>query len=468
MVEAPENVEVLVVGGGPAGYLAAIRAAQLGKEVALVEKREKLGGVCLNEGCIPSKALIHASHLFHEAGNSEKLGVEASPSADFDSLQEWREEVVDKLTSGVEMLEERFGVEIVRGEASFVSENQVEIEGEERNSTVEFEDCILATGSSVVEIPGIEIDRETVITSKEALELEEAPEEFVVVGGGYIGMELGMVYQKFGSEVTVLEAGERIIQGVPEELVEPVRERAEDLGMDIRTGAAAESVEVDDGSAVVEADGGEFEAGKVLVAVGRKPNSEGVGLEEAGIETDEDGFVETDERLRTSNGSVYAVGDVEGEPMLAHKGYQDGKVAAEVVAGEPAAADFTVPAVVYTDPEIATVGMTVEEAGENGFDAVTGRFSFGASGRAMTLDDEQGFVKAVVDEESEALLGVHIVGPRASEMIPEATLAVEMGAVVEDIAGTVHPHPTLSEALKEAVEDAVGEAVHKYNPRGDG
>ncbi|MCJ7479126.1 MAG: dihydrolipoyl dehydrogenase [Candidatus Nanohaloarchaeota archaeon QJJ-7] len=461
--EISEGAEVLVIGAGPAGYLAAIRAAQLGKDVTLVEKRENLGGVCLNDGCIPSKALIHASELFHEAGHSEDIGVHASPDLDVDSLQEWREEVVDKLTSGVEMLEERFGVEVVTGEARFESDGKVKISGEE-STTVEFEDCIIATGSSVIEVPGIEIDRETVITSKEALQLDEVPERFVVIGGGYIGMELGTVYHKFGSEVTVLEAGDRILQGFPQELVEPVKKRAEELGMDIVTGTAADEVSVAEGTATVTAGGEEFEAEKVLVSVGRTPNTEGLGLDQTGVQTDEKGFIATDEQLETDTGGIYAIGDVTGEPMLAHKGYQDGKVAAEAVAGEESAAEFEVPAVVYTDPEIATVGMTEKEAEEQGLDIMTGKFSFSASGRAATLNDQDGFVKVVAEEDSEALLGVQIVGPNASEMIPEATLAIEMGALVPDISMTVHPHPTLSEAFKEAVEDAVGEAIHKYNP----
>ncbi|MDY6761944.1 MAG: dihydrolipoyl dehydrogenase [Candidatus Nanohaloarchaea archaeon] len=463
--EISTETEVLVIGGGPAGYLAAIRSAQLGKDVVLVDERERLGGVCLNEGCIPSKAVIHASKLFHDAGHAAELGVAAEPEADMDALQAWREGIVQKLTGGVEQLEERFGVEVVHGEAVLQSADTVHISDAETDG-IAFEHCILAPGSTVMELQGVDIDRETVITSREALELEEVPDTFAVVGGGYIGMELGMVYAKLGADVTVLEAGDRILQGFPEDLVAPVEDRAEEIGIDVMTGSAAESVAVEDGAATIDTGDGGVTAEKVLVSVGRQPNTEDLGLENTAIETDERGFIVVDEQLRTGEEHIYAIGDAAGEPMLAHKGYQEGKIAAEVIAGEPSATDFEVPAVVYTDPEIATVGMTEEDAAEN-HDVTTGRFSFAASGRAATLDRDDGFVKVVADSDSEALLGVHIVGPHASEMIPEATLALEMGALVSDIVMTVHPHPTLSEAFREACEDAVGEAIHKYNPPGD-
>ncbi|MDY6768915.1 MAG: FAD-dependent oxidoreductase, partial [Candidatus Nanohaloarchaea archaeon] len=293
------------------------------------------------------------------------------------------------------------------------------------------------------------------------------PDTFAVIGGGYIGMELGMVYAKLGAEVTVIEAGDRILQGFPQELTGPVEDRCEELGIDIMTDTAADSIDVADGGATVDTGDGTVEAETVLVAIGRQPNTDGLGLENTAVEVDDNGFIVVDDQLRTGAEDIYAIGDAAGEPMLAHKGYQEGKIAAEVIAGEAAATDFEVPAVVYTDPEIATVGLTADAAEEEGYDVATGRFAFAANGRAATLDRSDGFVKAVVDAETEALLGVHIVGPHASEMIPEATLAVEMGAVVSDIAMTVHPHPTLSEAFREACEDAVGTAVHKYNPGGN-
>lgn len=458
--------DVLVIGGGPAGYLAAIRAAQLGKDVMLVDERERLGGVCLNEGCIPSKALIHAADLLETADTADGMGVVAEPAADMAAMQDWRAGIVEKLTGGVEQLEERFGVTVEHTEARLTGPERAHIADAETEG-VEFDHCILAPGSAVVDLPDIPVDRETVITSKEALELEEVPDSLVVIGGGYIGMELSMVYQKLGADVTVLEAGDRILAGFPAELVSPVEQRAEELGIDIRTGTAAEDVTVQDGAATVATGGGELAAERVLVSVGREPATDDLGLDNTAVERDEDGFIQVDEQLRTAEENIFAIGDAAGEPMLAHKGYQEGKVAAEVIAGRASAADFVVPAVVYTDPEIATVGMTDEEAAEQGLDVATGRFSFGASGRAATLDRQDGFVKVVAEADSGVLRGVHIVGPHASEMIPEATLAVEMGARVDDIAMTVHPHPTLSEAFKEACEDVKGEAVHKYNPQGD-
>ncbi len=457
---------LLVIGAGPAGYLAAIRAAQHGLDVTLVDRRASLGGVCLNEGCIPSKAVIHASDLFHEAGNSADIGISAEPELDMDTLQEWRQQVVDKLTSGVKMLEERYGVTVVKGDAYLKGPGEAHVDGSDGSETVSFDDCIVATGSSIVEIPGIDIDGETVITSAEALELDEVPDRMVVIGGGYIGMELGMVYQKLGSDVTVVEAGERILPHLPADLVTPVETRAEDLGMDIRAGTTADDVAVADGTATVTLGDETVEADAVLVAVGREPNTDDVGLENTGAELDDDGFVETDEQMKAAEG-IYAVGDIAGEPMLAHKGYQEGAVAAGAIAGESTAADFVVPAVIYTDPEVATVGMSRAEAEDSGFEVSVGKFAFGASGRAATLARDDGFVRVVTDAESGALLGAEMVGPRVSELVAEATLALEMGAVVEDIAATVHAHPTLSEAFKEACEDAVGRAIHKYNPPRD-
>ncbi|MFB6294209.1 MAG: FAD-dependent oxidoreductase, partial [Candidatus Nanohaloarchaea archaeon] len=360
--EISEGAEVLVIGGGPAGYLAAIRAAQLDLDVTLVDDRDALGGVCLNEGCIPSKAVIHASKLFHDAGDATGMGIAADPSVDMDALQDWRQGIVDKLTSG---------------DTAHISGGDTE--------AIEFEHCILAPGSTVTELPGIDIDRDTVITSREALELDAVPDRFAIIGGGYIGMELGMVYAKLGADVSVLEAGDRILQGFPAELVAPVEDRCADLGIDIMTGTAAGDVTVADGAATITTDDDTVEADTVLVAVGREPQTGGLGLENTAVEVDDNGFIVVDDQLRTGEEGIYAIGDAAGEPMLAHKGYQEGKVAAEVIAGEASAADFVVPAVVYTDPEIATVGLTEEDAEENGMDTVTGQFSFGASGRAATL-----------------------------------------------------------------------------------
>lgn len=466
--EISTGTDVLVIGAGPAGYLAAIRAAQKGKDVVLVDKNDSLGGVCLNEGCIPSKALIHAANAFHDAGNSEAFGLSAAPEMDIKTLQEWKQNIVDKLTSGVKMLEEKYGVTVIKGDAYLQSSTKAHIAGSGDAESIEFKHCIIATGSSVIELPDVPVDGETIISSSEALDLKEVPETMLVIGGGYIGMELGMVYQKLGANVTVIEASDGILPGNPRDLAKPVEKKAEELGMDIVTNALAQDADISDGTATVtaEVDGGQqtFEADTVLVAVGRVPNTDDLGLENTAVDVDEDGFVKTDETLQTADENIYAIGDVAGQPMLAHKGYQEGAVAAEVIAGEQSAADFVVPAVIYTDPELATVGMTEEEAEENGFEPLIGKFSFGASGRAATMNRSDGFIKVVADKESHALLGVHMVGPHVSELTGEATFALEMGALLEDIVMTVHAHPTLSEVFKEACEDALGQAIHKYNP----
>ncbi len=461
--EISEGVDLLVIGAGPGGYLAAIRAAQLDMDVSLVEKAD-IGGICLNHGCIPSKALIDAANQVDRIRDAEERGITAqSVTVDPAQLQEWKDGVVDRLTGGVEQLEQRYGVDIIQGEASFRGPKTVHITQDGSGKTLDFSNCIIATGSSPIEIPGIEFDGETIISSREALQLEQIPKEFIVIGGGYIGMELGMVYQKLGSHVTVLEAGDRILEGNDPEAADVVRDRAEELGMDIRTGVSAESATVEDGTTTVETGEDTLEAGTVLVAVGREPTTKGLDIEKAGIETTEDGFIETDQRMRTEKSHIYAIGDVADQPMLAHKAYKEGVVAAEAIAGMKSAMDVqAVPACVYTDPEIAQTGMTEDEAEEAGYDVVTGRFSFGANGRAMTMDESRGFVTIVATEDDEVLLGATICGPHASEMISELTLGIEMGALVEDIALTVHPHPTLTEAVHEAAEDALGHPLHKY------
>jgi dihydrolipoamide dehydrogenase len=463
--EISEGTDLVVIGSGPGGYVAAIRAAQLGLDVTLVEK-EDIGGICLNHGCIPSKALIHAADLYRSVEEADSIGIQTdSLDLDMGQLQEWKNGVVSRLTGGVEMLEEQNGVDIVQGEASFRDPKTIHVTDEEGGSTLSFEHCIIATGSRPIELPGIEYDGETVISSREALQLESVPDSLVVIGGGYIGMELGMVYQKLGSDVTVLEAGDRILGGNDPDAASIVADRAEELGMDIRTEIQADEVTVG-GTATVRAGDTTIEASKVLVAVGREPNTEGLDLDDAGVTVTGDGFVETDERLQTDVSHIYAIGDVTDQPLLAHKASKEGKIAAEVVAGRRSAKDYrAMPACVYTDPEIAEVGLGPEEAREQGYSVTTGMFSFSANGRALTMDEAEGFVKLVGTEEDNVLLGAVICGTGASELLSELALAIEMGALVDDIALTVHPHPTLSEAVMEAADDLLGHPIHRY--RGD-
>ncbi len=462
------GTELLVVGGGPGGYVAAIRAAQLDIDVTLVEM-DAYGGTCLNHGCIPSKAFVSATDVAHEAGNAEAMGVYADPAVDMQGMVTWKDRLVRRLTKGVESLCERAGVNLVEGRAEFASEEKARIvhQGDgEGSETIAFEHAVLATGSRPIQIPGFEFDGEWILSSKDALALDSVPDSLLVVGGGYIGMELATVFQKLGTDVTIVEQLPNILETYEEDVSAVVRERAEELGVDFYFGQTAQGWEENGAELTVETEDedGErhlFDAGKCLVAVGRRPVSDTLNLDAVDIETTDRGFVETDEQARTSLDHVFAVGDVAGEPMLAHKAFREGEVAAEVVAGEPSALDYqAMPAAVFTDPEIGTVGMTENEAEEAGFDPVVGQMPLRASGRALTLDKTEGFVRVVADEESGFVLGGQIVGPDASEMVAELTLAIEMGATLEDVAATVHIHPTLSEAVHEAVKGAAGHSIH--------
>ncbi|MDY6764307.1 MAG: dihydrolipoyl dehydrogenase, partial [Halobacteria archaeon] len=397
------GTDVLVIGAGPGGYVAAIRAGQLGLDVTLVEK-EAYGGVCLNYGCIPSKALITASDRYHEAGNSEDMGITADPEVDVSRMVEWKDGVVDRLTGGVEQLCKGNGVNLVEGRAYFSDKNTARIEkaGEGQGSeSVNFEHAIIATGSRPIQVPGFDFDDDPVLNSREALDLEEAPDRLVVVGAGYIGMELSTVFAKLGTDVTVVEMLEDVLPGYESDLSRPVKKRANELGIDFHFGQKAkEWYRNDEGITVVteneEGETSDFDCDKVLVAVGRQPVTDTLNIENAGLETNENGFLEIDDRARTSEEHIFAVGDVAGEPMLAHKASREGIVAAEVIAGEPSALDYqAVPAAVFTDPEIGTVGMTKEEAQEYGFNPVVGKFPFTASGRALTTGHSDGFVRIV-------------------------------------------------------------------------
>ncbi len=474
------GTDVLIIGAGPAGYAAAIRAGQLDLDVTLVEK-EAYGGTCLNHGCIPSKALISATNVAHEAGNAEEMGIHADPAVDLSAMVGWKDGVVDRLTSGVEKLCKANGVNVLEGTATFADETTVRVSHERQgqgSERLEFEHAIVATGSRPIEIPGFPFEDGPVLSSREALALESVPDSLVVVGGGYIGMELAGVFAKLGTDVTVIEMLEDVLPGYEADLARPVKKRATDLGIDVHVGyTAAEWHDRDDGEGIrvlaepageVSADGGvealEFDAEKVLVAVGREPVSDALELGNAGLEPDDRGFLETDDQGRTALERIFAAGDVAGEPMLAHTGMVEGQVAAEVIAGEPATLDYqAMPAAVFTEPEIGTVGLTEAQAEEEGFEPVVGKFPFRASGRALTAGHADGFVKVVAEEREGFVLGAQIVGPEASELIAELGLAIELGATLEDVAATVHTHPTLAESVMEAAENALGKAIHTLN-----
>ena len=462
-----KTFDAVVIGAGPGGYVAAIRLAQLGKRTALVE-RESLGGVCLNWGCIPSKAFIAAGNLVDEIRRAADRGILVSePKVDVAKLRAFKEGVVKKLVSGVGALEKGNGVEVLKGKATFVGPNAVEVEAGGDKTRVEATAFIVATGARPIAIPGFAYGKD-VWSAKEALDLPEVPGRLVVIGGGVIGLELGTVYAKLGSKVTIVEALPALLTGVDPEAVRIVQKGLRQRGVDVHLNAKAKGLDAADGalSLRIEVDGKEqaIPTDKVLVAVGFRPNTEGIGLEVAGVKLDAKGYVQVDDQLRSSNPAIFAIGDLVGPPFLAHKASKEGEIAAEVIAGHRSARDWVaMPGAIFTDPEVATTGLSEEQARAKGLDPIVGKFAFAALGRAIAIDHTEGFVKVIADRESKLLLGVTMVGPEASDLIAEATLALEMGAYVEDVALTVHAHPTLAEAFMEASKAALGEAIHAIN-----
>lgn len=458
------EVDTLVIGSGPGGYVAAIRAAQLGQKVTIVEKGE-MGGVCLNVGCIPSKALISAGHRYHNAKHSEDMGIIAEKvSVNFEKVQEWKASVVKKLTGGVEGLLKGNKVEIVRGEAYFSSENSVRVMDEKSSQTYNFKNCIIATGSHPIEIPAFKYT-ERVINSTGALALKEVPKKMVVIGGGYIGIELSGAYSNMGTEVVVLEGSKQILGGFEKQMAKLVERRLKKNGVEFKMEAMAKGVEETENGVKVTAEvkGKEevFEADYVLVTVGRKPNTDELGLEQIGVELDERGLVKIDKQCRSNVKNIFAIGDIVAGPPLAHKASYEGKIAAEAIAGEKSEIDYlAIPAVVFSDPELATVGYTEAEAKEAGYDVVASKFPFAANGRALSLNDSDGFMKLITRKEDGLVVGAQIAGPNASDMIAELGLAIETGMTAEDIALTIHAHPSLGEITMEAAEVALGTPIH--------
>lgn len=461
------ETETLVVGAGPGGYVAAIRAAQLGQKVTIVEKGN-LGGVCLNVGCIPSKALISAGHRYEIATHSQDMGIFAeNVKVDFSKVQEWKAGVVKKLTSGVEGLLKGNKVEIVRGEAYFVDENTVRVMTENSAQTYKFKNAIIATGSRPIELPAFKFSKR-VLDSTGALNLPEIPKSMVVIGGGYIGTELGTAYANFGTKITILEGADEILSGFEKQMSAVVRRRLKKKGVDVFTNALAKGVEErEDGVTVTFEVNGEtktIDAEYVLVTVGRRPNTEEMGLEQIGIKMTERGLIEIDKQCRTSVPNIYAIGDVVAGPPLAHKASYEGKIAAEAIAGHPSEIDYlAIPAVVFSDPECASVGYFEKQAIEEGIDVITAKFPFGANGRALALNETDGFLKLVLTKDDGVIIGAQIVGPNASDMIAELGLAIEAGMTAEDIAMTIHAHPTLGEITMEAAEVALGSPIHIIN-----
>ena len=460
MGDLVDEVDVAVVGGGPGGYSAAFRCAELGLETVVIDADRRLGGACLFEGCIPSKALLHVAAVVSEAERAKEWGVDfGEPRISLDPLRKWKQErVVGKLARGLAGVAKSKGVTVIGGRAAFEDSNTLRIDGETLQK-IRFKHAIVATGSEPSPLPGVALRSDRVMDSTAALELPDIPERLLVIGGGYIGLELGTVYATLGSRVTLVEMTDGLLPGVDRDLVQPLQRRIEKLfaAVHLRTKVTGLREAGDRIEAALE--GQEPQAfDRVLVAVGRRARTANLGLEATGVRlTERGGFVQVDDRCRTDDPHVYAVGDVTGEPMLAHRAMRQGKVAAEALAGQPAAFDnVAIPAVVFTDPEIAWCGLSEAQAKSQGMETKVSKFQWAASGRAATIGRADGLTKLVADAASGRVVGVGIVGPGAGELIAEATLAVETAALVEDVAATIHAHPTLSETLMEAAENLLG------------
>ncbi len=465
------ETEIVVVGGGPGGYTAAFYAADRGKKVILVEKTGKLGGACLNRGCIPSKALLHAALTVKEAREAAHMGISfEEPKIDVAKLRDWKNSIVEKLSQGVSMLASKRGVQVIQGRGYFEGKNILRVETSEGQQFIHFEQAIIAVGSESTMPKAFDLGNKRIMTSTEALEIEEIPGDMLIVGGGYIGMELGTVYASLGSKIVLVEALPAILTGADPDLSRPIRKYAEENFKEVRVETKVLSMATRGKKiqVVMETAGQTREElyDRVLVAVGRKPNREDIGLENTQVTLDEKGFIKVNGKQQTDDPSIYAIGDIVGGALLAHKAAKEARVAVEVILGEDSTSHgVVIPAVVYTDPELAWCGLTETEARSKNIPFKTVRFSWAASGRAMTLNRPDGMTKMILDPETERVLGVGIVGYGAGDLISEAVLAVEMGATARDVAEVVHPHPTLSETLMESAEAFYGTATHTFIPK---
>ena len=467
---AESRYDVAVIGAGPGGYAAAFEAADLGLRTVLIDDDTRLGGTCLLRGCIPSKALLHAARLLTDAEDAQAWGIEfGKPKVDLDTLRRRLKAIVGKLTKGVQTLASSRKVEVIRARATFKNATTLALTGADGPRELSFGHAIVASGSRPAIPAALKLEDPRVMDSTGALALPDVPARLLVIGGGYIGLELGTVYQALGSEVTVAEALPHLLNGVDPDLIKPLQQRLQRRFKAIRLNTKVDKLEAKkDGVAATlsDAQGTTTELfDRVLVAVGRRPNTEKLGLEHTKVALSPQGFVQVDEQRRTAEPAIFAIGDAAGEPMLAHKATHEGLIAARVIAGRKDAFDATVPAVVFTDPEIAWCGLTEEAANASGRPVTIARFPWAASGRATTLGRNDGVTKLVLDAESGRVLGVGICGVGAGELIAEGVLAIEMGAVAEDVAASIHPHPTLSETIMEAGEMFHGQATHLYTSK---
>jgi len=467
----PTNTEILVLGAGPGGYTAAFYAADKGKKVTLVEQNRRLGGICLNVGCIPSKALLHATEILREATDSAQRGIVfGSPKVDLDRLRKWKEAILEKLGQGIKGLAQHRGVQVVHGRGHFEDSQTLRVETTEGQKFIRYQKAIIAVGSKPAMPNAFDLGNKRIMTSTEALELPDIPQDLLIVGGGYIGMELGTVYAALGSKVVVLEALPSILTGIDPDLVRPVARAAQKAFKEIRINTkvlkmatAGKQIKV---TIEMNKESREELYDRVLVSVGRSPNYADLGLENTKVTKDDKGFIQCNPQQQTGDPYIYAIGDINGGTLLAHRATKEAKIAVEAMLGESSAFEnIVIPAVVYTHPEIAWCGLTETEAKQKGIEIQMAKFLWGASGRALTLDRPDGLTKLVIDPDSERILGVGIVGAGAGELISEGVLAVEMGATARDIADSVHPHPTLSETLMEAAESFYGTATHTLSRR---
>lgn len=469
--DADISAEILVLGSGPGGYTAAFRAADLGKKVVMVERHASIGGVCLNVGCIPSKALLHTAQVINEAESMADHGVKFSqPEVDIDKIRDWKEGVVNRLTGGLGMLAKQRKVQVATGEGNFTSPNTLSVESADGVQTISFEHAIIAAGSRSVEIPVFPHDDPRVWDSTDALRLKEVPERLLIVGGGIIGLEMATVYEALGSKITVVELQDSLIPGADKDIVRPLQKRISKRYENIYLKTRVASMSAEENGIKVGFEGAKapeedtFDA--VLVSVGRAPNGKRIGAENAGVAVDDYGFIATDKQMRTNVPHIFAIGDIVGQPMLAHKATHEAKVAAEVICGHKSAFDpLTIPSVAYTDPEVAWAGLTETEAKAQGIEFTKGAFPWAASGRSLSIGRDEGMTKALFDKESGRLIGAAMVGTNAGELIAEAVLGIEMGSDMEDIGLTIHPHPTLSETLCFAAEMAEGTITDLMPPK---
>lgn len=463
--DASLDIDTLVIGAGPGGYVAAIRAAQLGQKVLIVDKSE-LGGVCLNRGCIPSKALIAAAHQFESAQHGDVFGVTAeNVKVDFAKTQAFKNGVVKKMTSGVTSLMKGNKIEVFNGECMFISDTEARVFNDHESPRYRFKNCIIATGSRPIELKPFPFGGR-ILSSTEALELPEIPKSMIVIGGGYIGAELGQMYSKFGTKITIIEGMDTVLPGFDKDMTRLVAKNMAKTGIEIVTNAKAESAVQNDKEVTVKYSVGgeskEVTAEYLLVTVGRRPNTDGeLGLDLIGLELDERGLIKVDHQGRTSIPAIFAIGDVVPGLALAHKASYEGKIAAEAIAGLTSVVDYKViPAVCFTDPECSSVGLTEKEAKDKGYKVKSGKFPFAGNGRAVSLNSPDGFIKIVANADNNLVLGAQIIGIEASNLIAELALAIEMGATLEDIALTIHAHPTLGEIVMEAAELVEGHPIH--------